>query len=279
MTNTGYIYKLCCNDVSVTDVYVGSTKNHYRRKNNHKTSCNNSNDSRHNLYVYRFIRENGGWDNWSFIILDTVQYKEKHELHRKEREYIESLHATLNKQLPTRTQHEWRQENKEEISEKAKQYYQVNRERELEKAKQYREANRGMIREYKKQYQQANKQQIAERKKKYHKDNREAILEQKKQYYQVNRQTIAEKAKQYHQDNKEKISEYQKQYHQDNKERLKEYQKQFRQANRERIIAHMNQKITCECGAISTRTNLKRHQRTKKHHETFSRKIYDFIWS
>jgi len=204
MANTGYIYKLCCNDVTVTDIYIGSTKNHYRRKNVHKTSCNKLNGSHYNLYVYRFIRENGGWDNWSFIILDTVQYNQKHELHLKEREYIETLGATLNRNIPTRTQRQWKQEHKEEISEYQKQYYE---------------------------------------------DNRVRIAERAKQYAQLNKQAKAE------------------------------YLKQYNQNNRERISEQRSQKIECECGKKVSRRNIRQHQRSKRHHETFSRKIYDFIWS
>ena len=219
MANTGYIYKICCNDVAITDVYVGSTKNHYRRKNCHKTFCNNPNGLHYNSYVYRYIRQNGGWDNWSFIILDTVQYNEKHELHRKEREYIESLNATLNKQVPTRTRQEYIEEHKEEIAEKNKAYHQANRER---------------------------------------------ILEQQKQYYQSNHERELERAKQ---------------YRRANRERIKEHDKQRKQNNRKRIAEQRNQKITCECGVIINRSSMSPHQKTKRHHETFSRKIYDFIHS
>ncbi len=55
------IYKLCCNDPEITDIYIGNTTNFTKRKNNHKSCCNNSNDKNHNFYVYQFIRNHGGW--------------------------------------------------------------------------------------------------------------------------------------------------------------------------------------------------------------------------
>ena len=38
------IYKLSCKDKSITEIYIGSTTHFTNRKNQHKTSCNNSNN-------------------------------------------------------------------------------------------------------------------------------------------------------------------------------------------------------------------------------------------
>ena len=54
------IYKLVCNDLLITDLYVGHTKNH----------CLNPNDPKYNLKVYKIIRENGDWNNWSMIEIE-----------------------------------------------------------------------------------------------------------------------------------------------------------------------------------------------------------------
>lgn len=37
------IYKICCKDVSVTDIYIGHTTNFIQRKHNHKKCCCNEN--------------------------------------------------------------------------------------------------------------------------------------------------------------------------------------------------------------------------------------------
>ena len=54
--NNSIIYKLCCKDTNITDIYVGSTTNFYRRKQDHKQQCNNTNSKEYNKNAYQFIR-------------------------------------------------------------------------------------------------------------------------------------------------------------------------------------------------------------------------------
>ena len=35
------IYKICCKDPNITDIYIGHTSNFIQRKHNHKTNCCN----------------------------------------------------------------------------------------------------------------------------------------------------------------------------------------------------------------------------------------------
>ena len=65
--NNGFIYKLCCKDVNIKEIYVGSSTNYKQRKQSHKSDCTNENSKRYNSCAYQFIRDNGGWDNWSMI--------------------------------------------------------------------------------------------------------------------------------------------------------------------------------------------------------------------
>ena len=58
------MYKIICNNLEIKKCYVGHTTDFRRRKNQHKSVCN-SLDSK--LFIYSFIRENGGWENWSMI--------------------------------------------------------------------------------------------------------------------------------------------------------------------------------------------------------------------
>ena len=44
------IYKIVCNDLSVTDCYVGNTTQFRQRKSQHKKNCNNSNSK--NLTIH-----------------------------------------------------------------------------------------------------------------------------------------------------------------------------------------------------------------------------------
>jgi hypothetical protein len=152
----GLIYKIVCNDLNVKDIYVGSCQAFRARKCQHKHNCCNSNSKSYNINVYQFIRANGGWNNWSMLQIETVMFRDKRELLTRERHWIETLKATLNSQIPTRTDQEYREEHKTEM----KQYREEHKTQILEKVKQYREKNKTEIKEKVKQYYKSNKQQI-----------------------------------------------------------------------------------------------------------------------
>ena len=113
------IYKICCNDLKVKDVYVGSTTNFKERKHHHKTSCCNEKSKKNHYKVYQFIRANGGWSNFDMILLEQYDAKTKLELLARERYWYEELKATLNTCVPARTDSEYYVCNKELINEKA----------------------------------------------------------------------------------------------------------------------------------------------------------------
>ena len=95
------IYKLVCNDLNITDIYVGHTTNFIKRKQCHKHLCYNPNDNRYNLKVYQMIRENDGWDNWSMIEIEKYPCNDNNEACARERYYYELLNAELNTRCPT----------------------------------------------------------------------------------------------------------------------------------------------------------------------------------
>jgi hypothetical protein len=73
-----------------------------------KCRCNNPKDKSYNYKVYKFIREHGGWENWDMIMVEKYPCNDKLELHKKEREVFETLKATLNSEIPSRTQKEYK---------------------------------------------------------------------------------------------------------------------------------------------------------------------------
>lgn len=93
------IYKIVCNDATITDLYVGHTTNFIQRKSHHKSACNNL---KNNLRLYKKIRENGGWDNWNMVEIDNFNCKNSNEAKTKEQEYYELLNAKLNS-IPPKT--------------------------------------------------------------------------------------------------------------------------------------------------------------------------------
>ena len=116
------IYKITCNDTTIKDCYVGSTCNFARRKCGHKTRCNNINDNGYNLKVYQFIRDNGGWTNWTMTPIKKFPCSDKMSKLIEERKIMEELGATLNSDVPSRSQKEYRLKNKEAINEYQKEY-------------------------------------------------------------------------------------------------------------------------------------------------------------
>ena len=141
------IYKIVSRDLNISKCYVGHTTDFPHRKRGHKTHCNNSKDKKHNIYVYSYIRENGGWDNWDMIEIEKFPCLDVNEAHKRERYYIELLKAELNKQLPTRTYKEYYEQNIEQIKEQHKEYRENNLEHLKEKRNEWREENKDKIKE------------------------------------------------------------------------------------------------------------------------------------
>ena len=94
-----YFYKFCCLDVSVSDIYVGCTKNWRRRKTQHKANCHNPTTNLYQLKLYQFIRENGGWHNWNMILIAKHDCEDIREAHQYQDRYMRKLKATLNNKL------------------------------------------------------------------------------------------------------------------------------------------------------------------------------------
>lgn len=92
----GFIYKLCCLDTNITEIYVGCTTNYQNRKQHHKESCNNENRKEYNYKVYQFIRANGGWENWRMVILHDFPCNSKRELEQEETKMMLELKSELN---------------------------------------------------------------------------------------------------------------------------------------------------------------------------------------
>jgi len=172
------IYKLCCKDPEIKDIYIGSTTNFRKRKYGHKSTCNNIKRPEYNYNVYKFIRDNGNWENWDMVMIE--EYKDcesKLQLHKKERYYVETLKSTLNLQIPTRSKKERWMDNKEHNKIKARIYYENNKDYILKKASEYRNENKDKIKIWKKEHYQKNKDIIREKDKirgiKYRMDNYE----------------------------------------------------------------------------------------------------------
>ena len=143
------IYKLCCQDLNVSYVYIGHTTNFIKRKSCHKSNCNNNNRSKYNFKVYQTIRDNGGWENWSMIKIEDYACSDKLEALKRERYWYEVLNADLNARMPCISKEE-QKENKKRTNEENKDKLKEYRKSIKDKTKIYREVNKDKIKEQKK---------------------------------------------------------------------------------------------------------------------------------
>jgi hypothetical protein len=135
----GYIYVIKCKDENIKDCYVGSTTNIVSRKKQHKYSCCNPNIKKYNYKVYKFIRDNGGFDNFVIDIIKEVEVENKKELAQLELEQYTLLQPSLNSNLPlididmkkeySKEYHkEYYNKNREIIKDYSNKYYNKNKE-------------------------------------------------------------------------------------------------------------------------------------------------------
>jgi hypothetical protein len=148
------IYKIVCNDINVTEFYIGSTLAFRKRKYQHKNSCKDEKQKSYKFKIYQTIRDNGGWDNWRMVIIEemkegttTVQARIREEHYRVELQSTLNTYSAYDKQIEKykEYQKEWRETNKDEQKEYMKEYQLT------EKYKQYKK-------EYMKEYRKKQKE-------------------------------------------------------------------------------------------------------------------------
>jgi hypothetical protein len=171
------IYKIVCRDLNIKNSYVGHTTNFIKRKCNHKCYCNNKNSIKHDIYVYQFIRKNGGWENWNMIEIEKYECNDFNEACKRERYWIEKLKSSLNRVIPTRTDKEYYDDNKVQF----KEYRDANKERNHNYHKLYYQENKNDLSEYYKKYKSENKDMVHAKYKIYYEKNKERMLQQQKE--------------------------------------------------------------------------------------------------
>lgn len=82
------IYHFVCKNELIKCSYVGSTTNFIKRKNQHKSACNNLENK---LQLYQTIRENGNWDNWIMKPLEEFPCENKTQQMIREQYWIDQL--------------------------------------------------------------------------------------------------------------------------------------------------------------------------------------------
>ena len=220
-----HFYKIVCKDTKIQDTYIGHTTNFTKRTYKHKDYCNNPSTRNYNIYLYQFIRENGGWDNFDMILINTEKCENSLEARKREREYIEQLGASLNIVRPFITT--------DEASEQKKQCYENKKDHYLQKKKEYYENNKQKILEDCKEYRKQDKERIQDYKKQHYQDNKDYIKTKSNKKYYDNIEVKRAKNKAYRDNHKQERAEYDKKYRQDNKERIAQYKKEWAEKKRQ----------------------------------------------
>jgi predicted GIY-YIG superfamily endonuclease len=146
------IYKIQHNDDDSL-LYVGHTTNFIKRKHHHK-----KNSIEKTTPVYKMMRENGGWNCFTMIVIKEFPCASKTEACIEEDKIMREMKASMNTLRAYSTPEEKKKQQKE-----------------------YMKENREPIREYKKAYQQANKESLCEYKKEYYQENKELLSEKAKE--------------------------------------------------------------------------------------------------
>jgi hypothetical protein len=180
--NESKVYKLQCNDGYY---YIGSTtSNLYKRFIQHK------NDSkRSNRKIFNHIN-NIGWDNVRIILISEHCLESKEHLLREEDRHIKECkddimclnciraHVPYEEKVEYKRKYgkEYREQNKEQILERDRNYYKQNRDRLINYQKEYLEKNREKVKSRKHNYYEQNKEEISEHKKEHYKKIKDKLL-------------------------------------------------------------------------------------------------------
>ena len=153
----GFVYKIF--DNTNGNVYYGSTIETISRRMTHHRSkyktwvAGNGGKCKSFCKSFDILKNN----DYSYSLVEQVEYENKMELLRRERFWIEN-NECVNKLIPIRSQDEkieyqkvYDKEYREQNRERIKEYRERNREQILEQQKEYRERNRELINEKKRE--------------------------------------------------------------------------------------------------------------------------------
>jgi len=225
-------------------LYIGSTCNFTIRKSKHKYACTQETKNGH-FNVYQMIRDNGGWESFNMLIIKEFPCLNKQEALIEEDRIIRELKASMNTRRAFTTDEEKRiQQNECNVRIRSRPDY------------------KDKIKEQNKQYRENNKEKIAEQRNSKVTCECGMIISHK--YIETHKKTDKHRALLTPQ---EHILTAQQRYYQTHSKTFKTNRAEYHKTNREHILEQNNQKVTCECGSIVSKSNLCNHKKTKKHIE------------
>jgi hypothetical protein len=120
--NQSRIYKISCNLPTINEIYIGSTADYESRCTKHWSDCSNINSPNYKNIVYNYIRNNGGFGNFTIDVIEHYPCANKTEMRIREQYYINTLKPTLN----TNRAYISQEDSKEYIKQNSKAFYHSN---------------------------------------------------------------------------------------------------------------------------------------------------------
>ena len=176
----GSIYKI---SNTIDDrLYIGSTFNSVNQRfHQHKTNSRCETRKNYNGVLYVAMRELGE-DKFRIEVIETVECKDKDELHTHEQRHIDELKPIFNYQKAhhtAETKKIWRKQyEKNRAENRTEEEKLANNER----IKKWHTDNKAHVKEYKKQHYLKNKTAIADKHKSYYEANKEHLKAKAKLY-------------------------------------------------------------------------------------------------
>lgn len=160
--NNGKIYKIV--DIGYNKCYIGSTceslsQRMARHKQKYKSYLQGKTENTRSFFLF----DEFGTDNCKIELIELYPCNSKMELLKQEGYHIRE-NVCVNRIISGRTNKEYRDEFKDNISKKHKEYYYENWEYHREQKKIYNEINKDKIQQKHRDYFQTNKEKLMERK-------------------------------------------------------------------------------------------------------------------
>jgi uncharacterized protein YeaO (DUF488 family) len=100
MSNKNYnqarIYKITCNLPTINEIYIGSTADYENRCISHRSDCHNVNHPNYGYKVYNYIRNNGGFGNFTIDVIEHYPCANKTAMRIREQYWMNEYQPTLN---------------------------------------------------------------------------------------------------------------------------------------------------------------------------------------
>lgn len=148
-----YIYQIISNCEQFC--YIGSTKKLNERIRKHREVCyNNSEKNRkYNMKIYKTIRDNGGWENFTHNVLEEIETNDENEVKKLEQDWITIIKPNMNSAKASSGFDNF----KDYVSNWHKENWKNNKEKEKERRKKWLEnGGKEWMKNYMKNYYQEN---------------------------------------------------------------------------------------------------------------------------